>query len=81
MSAPSTFNFLPKFEPGKLFTGTAKPSGIRRTSPASDLDEAFRLMREECARTLTLMRELRTSPLYRFASVDPKFDSEPGWSS
>jgi hypothetical protein len=74
MSAPSTFNFLPKFEPGKLFSGTAGRSGVRPVSRDADLDEAFRLMREECARTLTLMRGLRTSPLYRFASVDPCFD-------
>jgi len=40
------------------------------------LEEKFRLLREECTRTLLLMRRLRSSPHYRFASVDTQYDGD-----
>lgn len=39
-------------------------------------EEQFRLLREECTRTLLLMRKLRASPHYRFASVDAHYDGD-----
>ncbi|MCW5693799.1 MAG: hypothetical protein KIT48_15675 [Pseudolabrys sp.] len=41
------------------------------------IDHSLEELRQECARTMALIRTLRTSPLYDRVSVNPRY--EPGW--
>lgn len=49
----------------------------RRQTFRAAVDHSLQGLREECARTLLLIRQLRTSPLYDRASANPRF--ETGW--
>ena len=53
-------------------TRSSDPSAVRQTSPMAVMDAQFRLLQKECARTLSLVNQLRASPLYRLASVTPR---------
>lgn len=49
----------------------------RRQTFRAATDHALQELREESARTMALIRSLRTSPLYGRASATPRY--EPGW--
>lgn len=79
MSTPAEFDLSPRFECETLFGKAAEAPLDRRPLTGADLEESFQSLREECTRTLTLMRELRSSHFYQFASM--QFDDEPDWPS
>jgi hypothetical protein len=47
----------------------------RRQTFRAAVDESLDGLREECARTMAVIRRLRTSPLYDRASVSPRYDA------
>ncbi len=74
MFSPLTPDSFPDFERAIPSENTDAPVRAGRNLPNSEIDEKFQDMRTEHARTMALMRALRTSPLYRYASCD----SQPG---
>lgn len=80
MFASPEFESLPD-APGET---SVRPSGARLTaepnSTGRDFDAKFHHLREECARTMTLIERLRASPLHRFASTKLDIDDRLAWS-
>ena len=48
----------------------ARPQTFRAT-----VDQSLAELRQECARTMALIRTLRTSPLYDRMSVSPRYEA------
>lgn len=80
---------MPASEPGSLAPSFAERNALiervegavaiaaRRQTFRAAADHSLQGLRDECARTMALIRTLRTSPLYDSASADPRF--EAGW--
>jgi hypothetical protein len=79
MLAPEKSDLSPRFEREILFGQTVQPPRGHRPLSDADNEDSFQSMREECMRTLALMRSLRLSHFYRFASA--QFDDVPEWPS
>jgi hypothetical protein len=80
MSAGTSLGLAESSAPSSQPHRSGGDAAARRTHPVDASggqfrllreDMQFRLLREEFFRTLALISELRASPLYRFASVDP----------
>jgi hypothetical protein len=76
MFSPLTSDLFPEFERAIPSKSSDAPARTGRNLLTSKFDEKFQDMRAEHARTMALMRALRTSPLYRNASFDSQHGGE-----
>ena len=80
---------MPASEPGSPAPNFSKRNALiervesavtiaaRRETFRAEIERSLQGLREESARTMALIRTLRTSPLYERASSNPRY--EAGW--
>jgi hypothetical protein len=78
MPASETSSFAPSFTKRNVLIERVEGAvaiAARRQSFRAAVDESLQGLRDECARTLALIRRLRTSPLYDRAAASPRFEA------
>lgn len=80
MPASASGHAAPNFDDRNALMGrveSAASIAARRETFRAEIDHALGELRQECARTMALIRTLRSSPLYDRASHNPRY--EAGW--
>lgn len=80
MPASATGQAAPNFDDRNALIGRVESAvsiAARRETFRAEIDRSLQGLREESARTMALIRSLRTSPLYERASRNPRY--EVGW--